>query len=88
MCRTRIQAPWRYVAPDQLPPDFAKIPQNSDKGDVLAHVSGTPAADDAVANNEIPQTAAVDRRNTISRRLITTAIRNSSRSRTTIAATR
>jgi len=55
--------PWAFVAPDQLPADFARIPPGSDKGDVLAHVSGTQAARDAVADTEIPQTATVDRAN-------------------------
>jgi hypothetical protein len=54
--------PWTFVAPDKLPEDFAKIPPNSDQGDVLAHVAGTQAAQDAVADSEIPQTAAVDRK--------------------------
>ncbi len=53
--------PWTFVPPDKLPADFAKIPPNSEKGDVLAHVSGTQAAQDAVADSAIPQTAAVDR---------------------------
>src|SRR5207302_6712866 len=53
--------PWAFVPPDKLPPDFARIPPNSDKGDVLAHVSGTQAAADAVADAQIPQTATVDR---------------------------
>jgi len=53
--------PWSFVAPDKLPADFARIPPNSDKGDVLANVSGTEAAADAVADSQVPQTAAVDR---------------------------
>ncbi|HVT89897.1 MAG TPA: hypothetical protein VHD56_13670 [Tepidisphaeraceae bacterium] len=54
--------PWTYVAPDQLPEDFKHIPPNSEQGDVLAHVAGTQAASDALADAEIPQTAAVDRK--------------------------
>ncbi len=53
--------PWAYVAPDKLPADFAKIPPNSDKGDVLAHVAGTQAAEDAIADTSVPQTATIDR---------------------------
>ncbi len=34
--------PWTYVAPNQLPADFAKIPENSVKGFVLVNVAGTP----------------------------------------------
>lgn len=53
---------WEYVANDALPADFAKIPENHPKGDVLASVSGTPQAQEALIDNEIPQTAAVDRK--------------------------
>ncbi len=52
--------PWTYVAPNQLPADFAKIPPDSPKANVLAQVAGTQAAQDAVADTYIPQTAAVD----------------------------
>jgi len=55
------QGPWTFVPPDRLPDDFRRIPPNSDKGDVLAHVAGTQAANDAVADSYIPQTATVDR---------------------------
>ncbi len=53
--------PWAYVASNKLPPDFARIPPGSAKGSVLAQVSGTSAAADAVADTYIPQTAAIDR---------------------------
>ncbi len=53
--------PWTYVAPNQLPADFAKIPENSVKGFVLVNVAGTPAAKEAVLENAIPQTATIDR---------------------------
>jgi hypothetical protein len=56
------QGPWTYVAPDKLPPDFQRIPPGSDEGDVLAHVAGTEAAQDALLDNYVPQTAAVDRK--------------------------
>jgi hypothetical protein len=55
--------PWAYVPPDKLPPDFARIPPNSEKGSVLAHVAGTAQARDAVADAFVPQTAAIDRHN-------------------------
>lgn len=54
--------PWRYVPADQLPAEFAKIPEGSAKDGALAHVSGTPAAREAVRDASIPQTAKVDRR--------------------------
>lgn len=55
--------PWTFVAPGQLPPDFASIPADSPKGNVLAFVAGTQQAQDAVADTDIPQTAAVDTQN-------------------------
>ena len=54
--------PWTYVAPNQLPADFAKIPENSVKGFVLVNVAGTSQAKEAVLENFIPQTAAIDRK--------------------------
>jgi hypothetical protein len=54
--------PWSYVAPDKLPADFAKIPPDSTKGFVLVNVGGTEQAKEAVLDNYIPQTAAIDRK--------------------------
>jgi hypothetical protein len=53
--------PWTFVRSDQLPPDFARIPAASTKGDVLAFVSGTNQAKEAVIDAQIPQTAEVRR---------------------------
>lgn len=53
--------PWTFVPGNQLPADFAKIPPNSDKGNVLVSVPGTPQAQEAVIANSIPQTATVQR---------------------------
>ncbi len=53
--------PWHYVAPEDLPADFAKVPEGSPKDGILAHVAGTPAAREAVRDASIPQTAQVDR---------------------------
>ncbi len=39
-----LQGPWTFVESDKLHPDFAKIPEGSDKDEVLAHVAGTDAA--------------------------------------------
>lgn len=55
--------PWTYIPPDKLPADFAKLPPNSEKANVLASVAGTQQAKDAVADTYIPQTAAIDRHN-------------------------
>jgi hypothetical protein len=57
-----LQGPWRYVAADGLPADFARIPEGSEKDGVLAHVAGTAAAEEAVLDAQIPQTARVDRK--------------------------
>lgn len=58
-----LNGPWDYVAANSLPADFAKIPEGSQKDDVLANVAGTQAAREAVMDAQIPQTAKVDRRN-------------------------
>jgi hypothetical protein len=55
--KSLAEGPWSYVAPNQLPLDFAKIPENSVKGFVLVNVAGTPQAKEAVLDNSIPQTA-------------------------------
>ena len=52
---------WQYIPADKLPPDFAKIPEGSPKDNVLASVAGTDAANEAVMDAQIPQTAKVDR---------------------------
>jgi hypothetical protein len=54
-------AAWSYVAPDALPASFAKIPPESDSGDVRASVAGTDEAEDAVLDAQIPQTTPVKR---------------------------
>jgi len=60
--KSLADGPWDYVANDKLPADFAKIPETHPKGDVLAAVAGTSAAQESVIDNNIPQTAAVDRK--------------------------
>ncbi len=54
--------PWTYVSPSKLPADFARIPEGSTKGFVLVNVAGTAQAQEAVLDNSIPQTAAIDRK--------------------------
>ena len=53
--------PWEYVRADDLPDAFMKIPAGSSKGDVLASVAGTPQAEEAVEDAQVPQTAEVRR---------------------------
>jgi hypothetical protein len=57
-----LNGPWNYVAPHDLPADFAKIPSNSPQGVVLASVPGTPQAEEALLANSAPTTATVNRR--------------------------
>ncbi|BAV04346.1 hypothetical protein SAMN05421788_11074 [Filimonas lacunae] len=57
----KLNGSWSYVASNQLPADFAKIPEGSPKDNVLASVPGTSAAREAVMDAQIPQTAKVDR---------------------------
>tara|TARA_R110002110_G_scaffold3754_1_gene19521 strand:- start:46689 stop:48908 length:2220 start_codon:yes stop_codon:yes gene_type:complete len=53
--------PWTFVRSDKLPESFAQIPPASDIGGVRTSVAGTPEADEAVADAQIPQTAAIQR---------------------------
>ncbi len=56
-----LDGPWSYVESNALPADFANIPPGSDCDDVLANVSGTLPAKEAIMDAQIPQTAEVDR---------------------------
>ena len=56
-----MNGPWTNVPSDKLPADFAKIPPESAKGDVLTFVAGTQQAKDAIMDAHIPQTTAVKR---------------------------
>ncbi len=53
--------PWTFVEPDQVPEGFSTIPPDSDVGSVRSSVAGTQEAKEAVLENQIPQTAEVDR---------------------------
>ena len=58
-----LQGPWAFVASDNLPSDFKRIPPDSPAGVVLASVAGTPQAREALIANSIPQTATIPRVN-------------------------
>lgn len=60
--KSLAEGPWSYVASNQLPADFVRIPENSVKGFVLVNVAGTAQAKEAVLDNSIPQTATIDRK--------------------------
>ncbi|WP_350648319.1 hypothetical protein [Pseudomonas sp. HY13-MNA-CIBAN-0226] len=51
--------PWTF-ATNQLPPDFALIPRDSEAAWVLSSVPGTPEAEDAVLLAQIPTTVEVN----------------------------
>jgi len=53
--------PWQYMPGRNLPPDFARIPDDSPKENVKASVPGTAQAQEAMISSEIPQTATVER---------------------------
>jgi hypothetical protein len=55
-----LDGPWSYAGAD-LPPDFAKIPEDHPRSHVLASVPGTQEADDAVLLAQVPTTAVVNR---------------------------
>jgi hypothetical protein len=57
-----FNGPWTFNEPDKLPADFSNIPEGSEKDNVLASVAGTDAAEEAMIDAEIPQTAKVDRK--------------------------
>jgi hypothetical protein len=54
-----LAGPWTFVPGKDLPPDFAKIPDESPKENVKASVPGTPQAGEAVIANSLPETAAI-----------------------------
>jgi hypothetical protein len=56
-----LQGPWTYVAPRDLPEDFAKIPPGSPQAVVLASVPDTAQAELALVASSVPTTATVNR---------------------------
>ena len=59
-----LQGPWAHVGSDKLPQSFLKISPESDVGHALTFVAGTEEAKEAVADNQVPQTSAIDRETT------------------------
>ena len=60
-CAPSRSGPWSYCAGNALPPDFRRIPPDSPAAEVLSSVPGTAQAQEAVIENDIPQTAQVTR---------------------------
>jgi len=55
-----LDGPWAF-ATASLPPDFARIPATGPRGFVLASVPGTPQAQEALIQAQIPRQATLDR---------------------------
>jgi hypothetical protein len=53
--------PWTFVRADKLPASFKEIPPASDIGGLRVSVAGTPEAEEALLDAQIPQTAAIKR---------------------------
>lgn len=58
---TNLNGPWKYVASDNLPDDFKKIPEDSELADIRYAIADTDEAREAVLDAYIPQTARVER---------------------------
>jgi hypothetical protein len=56
-----LNGPWSYQSADALPTAFGKIPTDSPQADSRVYVAGTPEAEEAVLDAQVPQTAAVER---------------------------
>jgi hypothetical protein len=56
-----LNGPWQFVPANQLPPDFANIPENAPAGSVLASVAGTSQAQEAAIASSVPQMARITR---------------------------
>ncbi len=59
--KSLTEGPWEFVRADQMPADFAKVPETHPRGDVLSAVAGTPQAQEATLAHQVPQTATIDR---------------------------
>jgi hypothetical protein len=56
----RLEGPWTYATP-ALPPDFARIPADGPRGFVLVSVPGTPQAQEALIEAQVPQQATLSK---------------------------
>ena len=55
-----LAGPWTFASRD-LPDDFAQIPPDHERGEILYTVPGTPQAQEALILSQIPETAVVNR---------------------------
>jgi hypothetical protein len=58
---TGLEGPWAVVRPDLLPASFKDIPPASALGEVRVSIAGTPEAQDAMLDAQVPQTTAIER---------------------------
>ena len=56
-----MEGPWKVTRPDELPADFKKISPASALAGVRVSVAGTPEAEEAMLDAQVPQTAAIER---------------------------
>ena len=60
--KTLKDGEWKFIEPDKLPEDFAKIPSDATIASIKVSVPGTPEAEEALYEQQMPQTAVVDRK--------------------------
>lgn len=53
---------WSFVEPEKLPTDFKNIPEDADIASVRVSVPGTQESQEALYEQQMPQTATVDRK--------------------------
>jgi hypothetical protein len=61
---TSLDGPWSFVPGHELPADFSQIPPESEMRHLRVSVPGTDEANEAVMDNQIPQTSAISRSET------------------------
>lgn len=65
----KLEGNWQYVAPGELPADFAKIPEGHEKANILVSVPGTKAAENVVRDAQIPFVSKKDITTTLDNRV-------------------
>jgi len=60
--KTLKDGDWAFVSPEDIPEDFSKIPEDVSISSVLVSVPGTEEAREAKYEQQMPQTAVVDRK--------------------------
>ncbi|WP_340111989.1 hypothetical protein [Maribellus mangrovi] len=60
--KTLADGDWVFIEPDDVPEDFSKIPQDASIATVRVSVPGTEEAKEAKYEQQMPQTAVIDRK--------------------------